>query len=200
MLCIYCVLVEGGLTTFPQVPPSLFNIFAGVAHSLAMWPQPWHLKHWKLLESLMPGAPACVPVCAHIFPLLWKSALSLVVAEELRMEAVWPRPVQPLWELGWTGVFLSTCPLPWPLCLGLFGALAGWLPCSTVVIAAISLAIWSPSSFEPEATFVAAADLALTLSLSLPFCFPLYGLWPPAWSRWFWSCHTSIWWSLSHAF
>ena len=69
----------------------------------------------------------------------------LLVIKELWTEVVWPRPVQPLWELGQTGVFLSVRPLPRPLCLGLLGALAGQVPCSALVKAAISLAIWSPA-------------------------------------------------------
>ena len=96
----------------------------------------------------------------------------LLVMEELQAEVVWPRPVQPLWELGQTGVFLSVCPLPQPLCLGLLGALAGQLSCSALVKAAISLAIWSPSSFELVGTSIVAADLALTFvspSHFLPF-------------------------------
>ena len=53
------------------------------------------------------------------------------------------------------------------LCLGLLGALAGQLPCSALVKVAINLVIWSPSSFEPEGTSVAAADLTLTLASSV---------------------------------
>ena len=163
MLLTYWLLLEGGLTAFPWVPPSWFNVLAGVAHSLAMWPQPWHLKHCNELESLVLWAPPSALFCTHIFPLHWESVLSLFVVEELQMEAVWPRPIWPLWELGQIGVFLSTHPLPQPLCLGLLGALAGELPCSTLVKAAINLAIWSPRSFEQEATSVEAADLTLTL-------------------------------------
>ena len=73
---------------------------------------------------------------------------------------VWPRPVQPLWEFGQTGMCLSIHPLPGPLCLGMLGALAEWVLCSALVKAAINLAIWSPSSFEPEGTSVVAANLA----------------------------------------
>ena len=40
-----------GWTAFPQFPPSLFNVIARVAYSLAIWPQPWHLKHCRALES-----------------------------------------------------------------------------------------------------------------------------------------------------
>ena len=58
-------------------------------------------------------------------------------------------------------------PSPMTPCLELLGALAGQLACSTLVKAAISLAIWSPSSFEPEATSVVAADLALTFVSSV---------------------------------
>ena len=50
---------------------------------------------------------------------------SLLVIEELQMGVVGPRPVQPLWELEQTGMFMSVHPLPQPLCLGLMGALAG---------------------------------------------------------------------------
>ena len=172
MFRAYCWLLEGGLTAFPWIPSSLFKTLARVVHYLAMWPQPWHLKHCKELESLLLCAPPCTPFCALMFPLCGDSMPSLLVIEELQMEVVWPRPVQPLWELGWNGVFLFVHPLPWPLCLGLLGALAGWLPCSAMVKAAISLAIWSPSSFEPEATSVVAADLALTFFFGL-FCLTL---------------------------
>ena len=57
-------------------------------------------------------------------------------------------------------------PLPQPLCLGLFGELVGQLCCSALVRVAINLLIWLPSSFEPSTTFVAPADLALTLSFA----------------------------------
>ena len=160
------LVVGGGLTAFPWVPPSLFNTLARVGHSLAMCPQPWHLKHCKELESLLLCAPPCTPFCTLIFPLCGDSMPPLLVIEELWMEVVWPRPVQPLWELGQTGVFLSVHPLPRPLCLGLLGALAGQLPHSALVKATISLAIWSPSSFKPEVTSVVAADLASTFSLA----------------------------------
>ena len=99
------------------------------------------------------------------FPLHGDSALDFTT-EELQVE-VWPRPVRPLWEFGQTGVCLSVLPLPQPLCLGLLGALAEHVLCSALVKAAISLTIWSPNSFEPEGTFVVAADHALTLVSSV---------------------------------
>ena len=38
---------------FPQFPLDWFNVLAGVAHSQAIWPQPWHLKHWRELQSFL---------------------------------------------------------------------------------------------------------------------------------------------------
>ena len=68
--------------------------------------------------------------------------------------------------VGVVGLFLSICPLPWPLCLGLFGVQAGWVPCSALFRVAISLAIGSPSSFEPSVTSMAVDNHALTFSLA----------------------------------
>ena len=82
----------------------------------------------------------------------------LQLADTLWVEAVCPGPTQPLLELEQLGVFLSICPLPQPLCLGLFGTLPGLLPCP-----AISLAIWFPNSVVPLRGSVATADLGLTL-------------------------------------
>ena len=47
---------------------------------------------------------------------------------------------------------------------GTIGALAGQLPCSALVRAAINLEIWLLSSVEPSTNSVITADLALTLS------------------------------------
>ena len=42
--------VAGGVwAAFPQFPPDGFKVFVGMAHSQAMWPQPWHQKHWREL-------------------------------------------------------------------------------------------------------------------------------------------------------
>ena len=166
MLPVYWLLLVGSLTAFHWVHPSLFNVLAGVAHSLAMWPELWHLKHCSELGSPVFWALSWVPFGVWVLPLPWGTAFTWLATEELQVEVVWPRPVHPLWELGWVGLFLSVCPLLWPQCLGLFGALAGQLPCSALVRAAINLTIWSASSFEPSTTSVAVADLALTLSLA----------------------------------
>ena len=55
-----------GFDCIPSVPPSLFNGFAGVAHSLAIWPQPWHLKHCTALESFALWALPWAPVDAWV--------------------------------------------------------------------------------------------------------------------------------------
>ena len=120
MLQVYWLCVVGGLTAFPWFPPSLFNGCNGVAHSWAIWPQPWHLKYCRALESFTFWALPWAPVIAWVLPILWEAVATLLAAEALWVEVFWPRPVWPLWELGQTGVFLSICPLPWPLCLGLF--------------------------------------------------------------------------------
>ena len=156
----------GGLATFPWFPPSLFNVLAGVVHSLTMWPHPWHLKHWSKLGSFILWTLPWPSLGPWVFPSLWGIVPILLPAEELWAEVVWPRPVQTLWELGQVGVFLTVHPLPWPQCMGLFGALAGWLLCSALVRGAISLVIWLLSSFELSTTSVVTADLALTLSFA----------------------------------
>ena len=160
---LLCLVLAGGWATFSWFSPDWFKDFAGVTHSQAMWPQPWHLKHWRELGSFLfevPSLDPCVfgpwpPVV--VVPVSWPT-------EVLQAEAVSPRPVLPLWELGQPGVFLSICPLPWPLCLGLFGVLVGLLPCPALVRAAINLAIWFPNSVVPSTSSVVIADLALTSS------------------------------------
>ena len=117
-----------GFDHIPSVPPSLFNGFNRVVHSLAIWPQPWHLKHCRVLESFTFWALSWVPVGAWVFPLPWEAVVTLLAVEELWAVVFWPRPVWPLLELGWTGVFLSVCRLPWPLWLGLLECWQGECP------------------------------------------------------------------------
>ena len=61
MLWVYWLHDVGGWPHSLGSPQSLFNSFAGVAHSLAIWPQPWHLKHSRVLKSFafwaLPWAP-----------------------------------------------------------------------------------------------------------------------------------------------
>ena len=137
--------------------------------SLAIWPQPWHLKHCRVLGSFVFWALPYAPVNAWVLPLPCEAVVTLPAIEELWAKVFWPRPVWPLWELGQTGVFLSILPLPWPLCLGLFGVLAGQVSCSALFRAAINQAIWLPSSFEPSDTSVTTDDCAFTFSFASSF-------------------------------
>ena len=155
---------SGGLGHIPKVPPDWFKIFAGVAHSQAMWPQSWHLKHWRELVSFLFEVLPWLSLDPWAFPWLWHVVPVLQPADMLQAEVVCPRPVQSLWEMEQPGVFLSIHPLPQPLCLGLFGALLELLPCPALVRAAISLAIWFPNSVVPLTGLMVTADLALTLS------------------------------------
>ena len=36
-----------GVSHLPLFPPGLFKTNKGVGHSLAIWAQPWNLKHWR---------------------------------------------------------------------------------------------------------------------------------------------------------
>ena len=170
LLEVYCwLLLVGGWATFPQLSPVWFNDLAGMAHSWAMWPKPWHLKHWGELGSFLFEMLPCPSMDPWAFPWLWPVVPVPWPADTLWTEAVCPRPVWPLWELGQLGAFLSLCPLPWPLNLGPFGVLPGLLLCPTLVRAAISLAIWFPSSVAPSTGLVVTADLAHTLSWASSF-------------------------------
>ena len=150
MLQVYWLWVVGGLTTFPQFPPSLFNGFARVAHSLAIWPQPWHLKHCRALGSFACfGNCPMAPVSTWVLPLLWEAVATLTCS---RRAASWrcsdPGQSDHCGSWGRQEYSCPSCPIPWPLFLGLLGAVAGQVPCSALVRVAINLVIWSPSSFE----------------------------------------------------
>ena len=51
MLGEYCwllwLVLAGGWATFLQFPMDWLKVLPGVGHSWAIWPQPWHLKHWE---------------------------------------------------------------------------------------------------------------------------------------------------------
>ena len=118
-----------------------------------------------------------------------EAVVTLPAVEELIAKVFWPRPVRLLWELGQTGVFLSILPLPRPLCLGLFGALAGQVPCSALFRAAINWAIWLPSSFEPSDTSVVTDDHAFPFSFASSFSLSAFLAVTISGSMWFQGCH-----------
>ena len=47
LLLAWAAVAGRGVSHIPYIPPGWFKTDAGVGHSLAMWPQPWHLKHWR---------------------------------------------------------------------------------------------------------------------------------------------------------
>ena len=136
-----------------------------------MWSQPWHLKHRRKLRSFLFEVPSLDPCVFGP----WPPVVVVPVphpTDALQTGVVCPRPVWPLWELGWPGVLLSIHPLPQPLCLGLFGVLAGLLPSPALVRAAISLASHVPNSVVPSTGSVVMSGLALTLSRASSFSLP----------------------------
>ena len=131
MLEVYCwLLLVGGWATFPQFPLFWFNDLAGVAHSQAMWPQPWHWKHWSEPGSFLLEALPCPFLGPWTLPWPWPMVDVPWPVDMLQAKVVCPRPVWPLRELGQLEVALSV--LQQPLCVGLLGCTA-WAvtqPCS----------------------------------------------------------------------
>ena len=125
---LWLVLV-GDWAAFPEFPHDWLKLWLDWDIPKPYGPQPWHLKHWRDLGSLL-LASHLVLVTWLFFP--WFLLIVVPVpwfVGELWSRAVSPRLVQPLWDLGQPAVSLSVCPLPLPLSLGLFGALAGLPPC-----------------------------------------------------------------------
>ena len=152
MLGAYCwLLLTWGWTAFPQFPPHWFKVMAGVGQFQAIWPQPWHLKHWRELESLLLAVPWCLALVSWLLPLISTYCSPCPMA--CRCPGVWCSLSNTGPAIMGAGAAWSTpvCPLlPWPLSLGLFGALAGLLPCPALVRVAISFAICCPSSVVPS--------------------------------------------------
>ena len=90
---------SGGWATFPQFPLDRFKVLAGVAHSQAMWPQPWHLKLWRKLVSFLFQVPSLDPCMFGPWPLVVVVPMPCLT-DALQSGAVCLRPVRPLWELG----------------------------------------------------------------------------------------------------
>ena len=121
MFRTYFWLLEGSLTAFPWVPPSLFNGAARVVHSLAMWPQSWHLKHCRGLEPHLLCVPSCTLFCTCWFTLRGDSTLLLLVIEELQMDSSGLAQASPTIVGAWTGRSVPVClsspttPGPWAI-------------------------------------------------------------------------------------
>ena len=122
----------GGWAAFPQFPLDWFKGVAGVEHSWAIWPQPWHLKHWRELGSLLLAVPSHLALVPWLF-CPWCLLIVVLVlwpVGVLQSRAICSSLVQLLWELGHPGVPLSVCPFPQPLSGDIWGT--GWaatLPC-----------------------------------------------------------------------
>ena len=111
----YCWLLwlvpVGAWATFLWFPLDWFKV---LAHSQAMWPQPWHLKHWRELGSFLFEVPPWLSLDPWAF-CPWPPVGVIPVpqpTEVLQAEVVCPRPVWPLWDFGRPGVFLSIHHLP----------------------------------------------------------------------------------------
>ena len=94
LLWLGWLLVAGRWATFPQFPPDWFKADAGVGNSLAMWPHPWHLKHWREFD---PTYWLCPPSLCPVPWLFWPLPL-----------VPWPPAPYPVGRL-WAKV---ACPCP----------------------------------------------------------------------------------------
>ena len=170
-------------------PPVWFKNLSGMAHSQAMWPQPWHWKHWSELGSFLFEVLPCPSLGPWAFPWPWPVVPVLWPADMLQVEVVWSRPVWPLWELGWLEVVLSVLPLPWPLCLGLFGVLPGLLSCPALVRAAISLIFGLPAQRLLQLAWWSQLTLPTPCLRPLHFHSPPWRQGPEAGSMWYQGCY-----------
>ena len=123
----YCLLgwlvLPAGWSHIPPVSLGWFKSVTGVGHSLAMWPHPWHLKHWR--EFVIPLI-GCITLSLY-----WAPGHSCLLPPfpvfpiphgqvgKLQAGVVCPGPPLSLWELGWLGVLPLLPPLLWPLSQGL---------------------------------------------------------------------------------
>ena len=133
MLGAYCwllwLVLVGDWPTFPQFPPDWFKAVARVGYYQAIWPNPWHLKHWRNLGSLL----LAVPSCLALVPWLLCPWFLLVVVpvpwpvSVLWSRAVCPRLVQLVWELGVTRS--TPCLSIISHGLSVWGYLGHWLGC-----------------------------------------------------------------------
>ena len=90
-------------------------------------------------------------------------------------------------------------PLPQPLCLGLFGALAGQVPSSALFRVAINLAIGHPALLSHLTHHWQWMTMLSPSLLHLLFYSQLFWLQPLARSTWSWGCHADTLSSLLYA-
>ena len=118
-----------GMSHIISVPPGWFEDDVGVGHSLAMWPYPWHLKHWRECGSLHLAGPfPCIGPMVVVITTLTSCALHPHSVGRLWAGICSPGLPLPLWEFGELGVLLPLCPCLWPHSQGLHRALEDHFP------------------------------------------------------------------------
>ena len=124
-----------------HIPSGWLKAVAGVGHSLAMWPHPWHLKHWRVW---VPPIGHALPPCTRPLSIASISSAPCPVGK-LWAGVVCPGPLLPWWELGDWGATTIAFP-PMALFPGATWSLEGLWPCPALIKAAMSLAICCPNS------------------------------------------------------
>ena len=141
-----------GVSCIPLVPLGWFKANAGLGHSLAMWPHPWHLKHWREFGSHLLAVLS--PPCASPLVALTRATSTIVrtwaiggittiaappMASLLR--ATWyTRGIVALFSLGQgthePGYLLSyIChSFPWISCYGVLPLPCPRYPCSSSLL------------------------------------------------------------------
>ena len=117
-----------GWATFPWFPPDWFKAVAGVGHSLAIWPQSWHLKHWRELGFLLLAVPSCLALVPWVFgPWLLLMVVSVPwPVGVLQFRAVCPRLPGHYWS--WGNQVYPCLPIP-SHDLSLWSCLGHWPGC-----------------------------------------------------------------------
>ena len=100
-----------GVSCIPLVPPVWFKADAWVGHSLAMWPHPWHLKHWREFGSHLLAVPSLLVLVPWLpWPLL-PVPLPLPHAQWVSCRLGWSVQSH-FYHCGRLGVLLPLWPLP----------------------------------------------------------------------------------------
>ena len=132
LLLAVAAVTGGGCATFHWFPLDWFKALAGVGHSQAIWPQPWHLKHLRELGSLLLALPSCLSLAPWLF-CPW--SLLIVVPVPQLVDVLWLKAVSQIsLAIMGAGAARSTSFHPSPPTASLSGAIWGtdWavaLPC-----------------------------------------------------------------------